>query len=232
MVLGKEAFTTATKDNKTLKSLFEDQNITKYLWDVRNDADALWALYQVSLSGVVDVQLLENASRPDDRTYLRGLDVCVQHDLRLPYMESNRWRQTKREVKDLMSSKVFTTRPMDVKIIQYCSNDVVHLPALRDFYLGRIKNDWLVKAKGESGRRVIEAHSAAYQPISPDKKYGPSGSGGNKKTISLDQMAEMMYDEMLEDDFREDHDPFDYDFDDGNMAGEAPECMDECWDKY
>jgi len=45
LVLGKRAFTTASNNGKTLKSILEDTDIPKCTWDVRNDADALWALY-------------------------------------------------------------------------------------------------------------------------------------------------------------------------------------------
>ena len=43
LVLGKSAFTAASNNGKTLKSIFEDPDIPKCAWDVRNDADALWA---------------------------------------------------------------------------------------------------------------------------------------------------------------------------------------------
>ena len=49
LVLGKQAFTTASNNGKTLKSIFEDADIAKCTWEVRNDADAWWALYQVGL---------------------------------------------------------------------------------------------------------------------------------------------------------------------------------------
>ena len=42
LVLGKLAFTTASNNGKTLKSILEDPDIPKCAWDVRNDADALW----------------------------------------------------------------------------------------------------------------------------------------------------------------------------------------------
>jgi exonuclease 3'-5' domain-containing protein 1 len=54
-VLGKPAFTMASNNGKTLKSILEDPDIPKCAWDVRNDADALWALYHVGLAGVTDI---------------------------------------------------------------------------------------------------------------------------------------------------------------------------------
>ena len=87
LVLGKSAFTTAS-----------NPDIPKCAWDVRNDADALWALYHVGLAGVTDIQLFENASRAGDKTYIRGLDKSVQFDLKLGFMEIHRWIRTKKEI--------------------------------------------------------------------------------------------------------------------------------------
>lgn len=155
---------------------------------MRNDADALWALYQVGLTGVVDIQLLENASRVGDKTYLCGLDKAIQFDLKLGFMELNRWIRSKKEFRSLMSTNVFTTRPVEAKTVQYCTNDVIYLPDLHAIYLRRISDDWLAKAKEESSRRVSEAHSLAYEPQSPMKTLGPWGSGTGKRVLSLDDM--------------------------------------------
>jgi exonuclease 3'-5' domain-containing protein 1 len=77
----------------------------------------LWALYRVSLIGVTDIQLLKNASRLSDKIYVRGLDKAVQSDLRLRFMELNRWIQTKKEIKSLMPADIFAARPIAAKTI-------------------------------------------------------------------------------------------------------------------
>ena len=158
LVLGKPAFTTALNNGKTLKSILEDPDIPKCAWDVRNDADALWALYHVGLAGVTDIQLFENASRAGDKTYIRGLDKSVQFDLKLGFMEIHRWIRTKKEVQSFMRADVFAARPIDAKTVQYCVNDVIHLPDLHALYLRRIEGDWLAK---ESACRVAEARVRA-----------------------------------------------------------------------
>lgn len=75
--LGSRAFTTIVSlfpnSNLSLKSILEGSETLKCLWDVRNDADALFSLYGVKLANVLDIQLLENASRAGDKTFLRGL---------------------------------------------------------------------------------------------------------------------------------------------------------------
>lgn len=50
LILENLAFTTASINGKTLKAVFEDPDIPKCAWDVRNDAGALWALYHTSNS--------------------------------------------------------------------------------------------------------------------------------------------------------------------------------------
>ncbi|KAH6629773.1 ribonuclease H-like domain-containing protein [Boeremia exigua] len=214
--LGALAFSTASEDGKTLRSILEDHSIRKYIWDVRNDADALWFHYGVSLGGITDLQLLENASRPDDKTYVRGLDKCVQYDLKLGFMETNRWLQTKQDTRKLMHTytNLFSIRPMDPKTAEYCQNDLVYLPALREMYMARIKPEWLAKAEKESAHRVAQAQSAEYDPQSERKKLGPWGSGGNKRILTFEQMCEM------EEEAREEaieRDMFGYDDDLGNL---------------
>ncbi len=242
LLLGKQAFTTVLNNGKSLKSILEDADIPKCTWDVRNDADALWALYHVSLAGFTDIQLLENASRAGDKTYVRGLDKSIQFDLKLGFMETHRWIRTKKEIQSRMPADVFVTRPIDAKTAQYCVNDVIHLPDLHALYLRRIQGDWLAMATEESARRVAEAHSQGYESQSPTKKLGPWGSGTKKQVVTLDKMLEELEDKRMEDleqdmfEYDEDADYYDCDEDDNwstNAADGAfcPEALDSCWDK-
>ncbi|KFZ18509.1 hypothetical protein V501_01177 [Pseudogymnoascus sp. VKM F-4519 (FW-2642)] len=209
LTLGEIAFTTCSSTGgkgKTLKSIFEDPDISKFFWDVRNDADALWAHYRVGLAGVIDIQLLENASREDDKTYIRGLDKSVQYDLKLGFVELNRWLRTKKDVKDLMANNVFSTRPLDAKTIQYCVNDIIYLPALYALYLKR------------------------YEPQSESKKLGPWGAGGRKRRVTMDQMIAMVDEDMMGfyDDVSDDDDWGGVNAHDGAQDSEA---FYSCWDK-
>ncbi|KAG6354422.1 hypothetical protein INS49_004439 [Diaporthe citri] len=56
--LGKSAFDVESDEGTSLKSILEDPDIPKGVWDVRNDADALWSHFQVKLAGVTDIQSL------------------------------------------------------------------------------------------------------------------------------------------------------------------------------
>jgi exonuclease 3'-5' domain-containing protein 1 len=173
--LGLAAFETRGANGKTLREILEDPAIPKRLWDVRNDADALWAHYQVRLAGVMDIQLLENASRRLNKTYLRGLDSAVQKDLTLTHMERARFQEIKKNVVSLMPTDIFARRPLSAETIQYCANDVVYLPALFDLYTKMINGQWMAKVVAESQRRVTTACGPVYDPHSETKKFGPWG---------------------------------------------------------
>lgn len=186
--LGNSAFSTSSGE-RTLKSILEDPNMPKYVWDVRNDADALWAHYRVGLAGVTDIQLLENASRPahHDKFRLSSLGDAIQSDLNLGFVDRERWQRTKKDIVNLMPTGVFSKRPLDAKTIQYCINDVERLPDLQAVYMKRITRAWLKRAGRETERRLIEARSPGYKPQSPKKAFGPWRwkSAGRKK---LDKM--------------------------------------------
>jgi hypothetical protein len=90
------------------------------------------------------------------------------------------------------------TGPLEPKTIEYCQNDIIHLPALREIYIARIKPEWLNKAKEESEHRATQARSPEYDPQSEGKKLGPWGSGGKERILTIDQMCEMMEEEREE----------------------------------
>ncbi|KAG5792600.1 hypothetical protein H9Q69_008346 [Fusarium xylarioides] len=195
--LGSAAFTTPATNGKAIKAILEDPQISKCFWDVRNDADALWAHYKVRLAGVTDIQLLENASRIGAKTYVRGLDTCVGKDLRLGFMELHRWVGTKKAIKSRMADDLFSRRPLDVQTEKYCTNDVVHLPALRVTYTKRINSQWKKKVMDESARRVVEAWSPEYEPQSGNKNLGPWGSESGTKTLTMDEYLEKYEDDRI-----------------------------------
>lgn len=58
------AFTTlSTNGQYTLKAILEDPTIPKVFFDVRMDADALYAQYDITLAGIIDLQLMERSAR-------------------------------------------------------------------------------------------------------------------------------------------------------------------------
>ncbi|KAH6515798.1 hypothetical protein HBI07_250470 [Parastagonospora nodorum] len=82
--------------------------------------------------------------------------------------------------------------------MEYCQNDIIHLPALHEIYIARIKPEWLTKAKKKSGHRITRAQSPGYDPQSEGKTLGPWGSDGKGRILMIDQMCEMMEEEREE----------------------------------
>ncbi|XP_020898291.1 piRNA biogenesis protein EXD1 [Exaiptasia diaphana] len=52
--------------DKGLREILEDKTREKLMFDCRNDSDSLWHQYQVKLTGVLDVQLLEVMKRREE----------------------------------------------------------------------------------------------------------------------------------------------------------------------
>jgi exonuclease 3'-5' domain-containing protein 1 len=106
--------------------------------------------------------------------------------------------QNKKEVQALMVNDIFSRRPLAAKTMQHCVNDVVYLPALHDTYTKRIDNKWMERAMDESARRVVDACGHAYKPQSEMKKFGPWGSGLDKKLLTMDEWLDQLDDERMD----------------------------------
>lgn len=103
--------------------------IIQLFFDVRNDADALFNIYEVELSNVYDLQLLDVASRRSRNIPVRfvcGLTKCIELYVSPP----SAWKEAKETGNRLFSPEkggsyaVFEKRPMDPRIREYCAQDV------------------------------------------------------------------------------------------------------------
>lgn len=179
--LGYVAFTTTSVSGTSLKSILEDPSTTKWFWDLRNSADALWAHYEIDLAGVLDVQLLENASRLSghDKEFLRERDSAIRMDLshRVGVSQDSQrgrpdtaWMPLQGREDDKVP---VMTRPLAKETMITCTRGVLHLRGLRDVYMRRISIAWLAKVRQESTRRVLDARSPSYEPQSIAKAKGP-----------------------------------------------------------
>jgi exonuclease 3'-5' domain-containing protein 1 len=89
---------------------------------------------------------------------------------------------TQRKRSGNTEKNIFSIRPLDTKTLDYYTNDVRYLPALRDTYMKRIKPMWLDRAVKESARRMQEAQSTSYNPNGSQKAFGPWGWRMNEET--------------------------------------------------
>ncbi|OQO12265.1 hypothetical protein B0A48_02906 [Cryoendolithus antarcticus] len=76
--LGAAAFTTTTAiddEQVSLKSILEDSDREKVMFDCRGDAEALYALYGITLRGIHDIQLMDiiTRNRGKSRASLKGM---------------------------------------------------------------------------------------------------------------------------------------------------------------
>lgn len=62
-ILGFLAFSTPSAEGVSLKMILESPKTPKVFFDVRTDSDAMYALFGIKLAGIIDLQLMEVASR-------------------------------------------------------------------------------------------------------------------------------------------------------------------------
>ncbi|KAL8928724.1 MAG: hypothetical protein Q9172_000787 [Xanthocarpia lactea] len=185
--LGEAAFFTPSKTGSTLKTILESNEIPKVFFDVRNDADALHAHFGIELQGVCDLQLMEVATRRYNKKKVVGLAHCIQEDSGLHQDAKAAWEYTKQcglrlfEPKHGGSYQVFNIRPIPQEIIDYCTNDVVYMPVLYNFYLERLDTRLATRVVDESTKRVAIAQSASYDPSAKDKTESPWAPKDAKK---------------------------------------------------
>ncbi|KAE8449745.1 hypothetical protein EG329_007520 [Mollisiaceae sp. DMI_Dod_QoI] len=185
--LSHSAFTTPASPpytDQTLKSILEDPSIPKVFFDVRNDSDALFSHYRISLQGIIDLQLLELGSRSgglNQKRLVSGLARCIQYDAKLSFQEKRTWEAVKKIGVEMFAPEkggsyaVFDKRPLAEEIKKYCAQDVSFLPALLEVYTSRLGTSvvWKGKIEKETLERVRESQSAGYQPHGRQKALGP-----------------------------------------------------------
>lgn len=182
-ILGDLAFSTpGGSEGQTLRSILESSTIPKVFFDVRNDSDALFSHFQVSLAGVHDIQLMELAARSNkSKRLLNGLSRCIEYDAGLSKDGKNRWLAVKNKGLDLFapekggSYEVFNKRPMDPDIVAYCVQDVAFLPVLWKLYHEKLTPNWAEKVENSTKDRIAESQTAAYSPKGKERALGPAG---------------------------------------------------------
>jgi exonuclease 3'-5' domain-containing protein 1 len=142
-ILGSADFST-THNGVSLKGILESATIPKVFFDIRNDSDALFSHYQISVEGINDLQLMELATHNYSRTYVAGLARCIEQDSNMSNMVKVEWRRTKESAgrrfkpKEGDKYEVFNNHPLKPDIIQYCAWDVALLLDLWDICSARL----------------------------------------------------------------------------------------------
>lgn len=175
-----KVFETPSHSGLKLKEVLESNKIPKVFFDVRNDSDALYAHFQISLQCVIDIQLLEFATRLYPGKYLRGLSKCIQEEAGLNWTEQRQWQLVKDAGVKLFAPEkggtygIFNTRPLPQALLDYCIQDVMLLPKLLLSYSRKIRKDQALNVGLEALKRINESQSPLYQSHGPHKTYGPN----------------------------------------------------------
>ncbi|TVY80733.1 hypothetical protein LSUE1_G005971 [Lachnellula suecica] len=125
-ILGDKVFSTPGTNGSTFKTILESASIPKVFFDVRNDSDALFSHFNIKLAGVVDLQLMELATRTSRKKFVNGLSKCIERDLLSTYSEKQGMKNTKEAGLKLFAPErggsydVFNVRPLPNEIRLYC----------------------------------------------------------------------------------------------------------------
>ena len=156
-----DTFTTPGHNGWTLKDVLESEHIAKVFFDVRDAATVLYAQYNIKLQGVQDIQLMQNASR--QWANFKELSQCIRRDTPISTQEKTNWM--KLHVNGPMglsptrggTYEILPTRPLSETTVNYCKNEVLHLPELRKIYLRRLHRGSKNMLPEVTKKKVLEA---------------------------------------------------------------------------
>ncbi|KAJ5115574.1 hypothetical protein N7526_011455 [Penicillium atrosanguineum] len=182
-MLGADAFSTKNNTGVSLKTIFENPDIPKGVFDIRNDSDALYSHYGICVNGIIDLQLLELATRDYSKDFLAGLAKCIESNTRLSGTAKKLWQLTKDTGKRLYDPQqggryeVFNERPLNRELLLYCRQDVELLPSLWELYSCKLRvptnGFWRSMVKEATKDRIKLSQSARYDGQAKDKACGP-----------------------------------------------------------
>ena len=184
--LGKTAFSTTNSSATSLKTILESPTIPKVIFDIRNDSDALFSLFQISVNGIQDLQLMELATRKGSKDFVAGLAKCIENESPISAAAKEEWQRTKEGTNRLFNPKkggryeIFNDRPMKPEIIQYCARDVALLPGLYNVYNAKLSGEafWQAQVRKATKDRIKLSQSPGYDEQAKSKKIrGPWNRG-------------------------------------------------------
>lgn len=174
------AFTTEGARGQSLRKILESDTIPKAFFDIRNDSDALYSLFNIHVAGIVDIQLMELATRTGSKRCINGLARCMERgDANMSYVEKQKWAENKEAGRKLFaperggSYEVFNVRPLPEDIKEYCMQDVKFLPRLWQNYNAKLSPAWRGKVEVETRARIRLSQSATFNGKGRHMALGP-----------------------------------------------------------
>jgi exonuclease 3'-5' domain-containing protein 1 len=173
--LQEEAFKAETREGLSLRALLQSEKFVKIFFDVRNDSDALYSHFDVNLSCVVDLQVLEYVTRPSHG----GLVKCVSQLPEIGMTELAKWKTVRDQGQKLIAParggryQVLQERPLSADVIKYCVEDVLMLPKLLLSYSRRLHLSLAMKAHEETLRRIRLSQEPGFNGTGPHMARAP-----------------------------------------------------------
>ena len=164
--LGHDAF--GARGSGGLRDVLENTEVTKLVYDCRMDADALFHQFDVSLAGVLDIQLLDVGLRRQlskDVRLLPGMAKCA-----------GRWlgdatsavaEDLKKRIKSAFSpalggdARLWALRPLTQDVKRYAALDAWLLFELHTALAPSVEPDWMRRITAASEARCGEFRDAA-----------------------------------------------------------------------
>lgn len=181
--LGKTAFSTTNSSATSLKTILESPTIPKVIFDIRNDSDALFSHYEISVDGIKDLQLMELATRKGSKDFVAGLAKCIEKNSPVSTAAKAEWQRTKEGASRLYDPRkggryeIFNERSTRSEIVQYCARDVALLPGLYNVYNAKLRlpgeNFGQVQVREATKDRIKLSQSPGYDGQAKTKVCGP-----------------------------------------------------------
>lgn len=158
----------ASNGGQTLLDVLDSPQIPKVFFYVRNDSDALFSHLNIELAGVVDLQLMELATRNFSRKHAKGLAKCIERDAPITTLEIRSWKESKEKGLKLFeperggSYEIFNLRPLPNDVLDYCVQDVRFLPKLWRHYHQKMSPFWEKMVATEVTNRIMFSQTATY----------------------------------------------------------------------
>lgn len=178
-VLKAEAFDTPSNKGLTLRTILESEQMLKVFFDIRNDSDALYNLFNIDVSGIIDLQLLEFATRRIRGKFVKGLSKCISEGGVLSWQEASQWQECKDQGKKLFAPErggryeVFLERPIPPAIVDYCTQDVLCMPELLLGYSRRMDANLGSQVQSETKNRILFSQSPHFNGKGKHMALGP-----------------------------------------------------------
>jgi exonuclease 3'-5' domain-containing protein 1 len=169
--------------NRLLETvILESDQYAKVFFDVRYDSDALHAHYQIKLCGVIDLQVMESATRNPRGKFLKGLAKCIGESGGMGTWEQMEWQRVKDAGVNLFAPEkggrytVFQERPLSPAIARYCAQDVLCMPTLLQAYARKLRGVLAMQVQQKTVERIALSQSSTFDGKGQHMALGPTFS--------------------------------------------------------